>query len=120
MHDPLTAAEYAAIAETMSFPANAFINGSFRPAASGKTFKTLNPATGKVLAALAACEAADVDFAVAEGNALHLVVRRILVLGPRLLVGLRVVGRRRRLAHRLLGVVADAADGRDALNGKDM
>jgi hypothetical protein len=66
MHDPLTAAEYAAIAETMSFPANAFINGSFRPAASGKTFRTLNPATGKVLAEVAACDAVDVDLAVAK------------------------------------------------------
>jgi gamma-glutamyl-gamma-aminobutyraldehyde dehydrogenase len=47
MHDLLTAAEYAAIAKTMSFPANAFINGSFRPAASGRTFKTFNPATGQ-------------------------------------------------------------------------
>jgi 4-(gamma-glutamylamino)butanal dehydrogenase len=68
MHDPLTAAEYAAIAETMSFPANAFINGSFRPAASGKTFRTLNPATGKVLAEVAACDAVDVDLAVAKAK----------------------------------------------------
>jgi gamma-glutamyl-gamma-aminobutyraldehyde dehydrogenase len=68
MNDVLTAAEYAAIAETLSFPANAFINGSFRPAASGKTFKTLNPATGKVLAEVAACEAVDVDLAVAKAK----------------------------------------------------
>jgi len=68
MHDVLTAAEYAAIAETLTFPSNAFINGAFRPAMSGKTFKTLNPATGKVLAEVAACEAADVDYAVEKAK----------------------------------------------------
>ncbi len=68
MHDVLTAAEYAAIAETLTFPSNAFINGAFRPAMSGKTFKTLNPATGKALAEVAACEAADVDYAVEKAK----------------------------------------------------
>ena len=64
MHDLLTAAEYAAIAETVAFPANAFVDGAFRPAASGRTFQTINPATGRLLANVAACDAADVDFAV--------------------------------------------------------
>ena len=68
MHDPLTAAEYAAIAETMSFPANAFIDGSLSAGGIGQDFKTTNPATGKVLAEVAACEAADVDFAVAKAQ----------------------------------------------------
>jgi gamma-glutamyl-gamma-aminobutyraldehyde dehydrogenase len=68
MNDLLTAAEYAAIAETLSFSGNAFIDGAFRPAASGKTFPTLNPATGKVLTEVAACDAADVDFAVAKAK----------------------------------------------------
>ncbi|MEK1850879.1 MAG: aldehyde dehydrogenase [Phyllobacterium sp.] len=68
MNDLLTAAEYAAIAKMMSFPENAFINGSFRPATSGKTFETVNPATGEVLAKVAACDAADVDFAVAKAK----------------------------------------------------
>lgn len=68
MHDVLTAAEYAAIAETMSFPSNAFIDGAFRPSASGKTFKTSNPATGKVLTEVAACDAADVDYAVEKAK----------------------------------------------------
>lgn len=68
MHDLLTAAEYRAIAETLTFSGNAFIDGAFCPAASGKTFPTVNPATGKTLAEVAACDAADVDFAVAKAK----------------------------------------------------
>lgn len=66
MHDVLTAADYAAIAETISYPSNAFVNGAFRPAASGRTFETVNPATRKVLTEIAACGAEDVDYAVAK------------------------------------------------------
>lgn len=68
MHDLLTAAEYRAIAETLTVSGNAFIDGAFRPAASGKTFPTVNPATGETLAEVAACDAADVDFAVAKAK----------------------------------------------------
>lgn len=68
MHDLLTAAEYAAIAETLSFSGAAFIDGAFRPAASGKTFPTVNPATGKTLAEVAACDVEDVDLAVAKAK----------------------------------------------------
>jgi acyl-CoA reductase-like NAD-dependent aldehyde dehydrogenase len=41
-----------------------FINGKFVDAVSGKTFATLNPATGEVLAHVAEADAADVDIAV--------------------------------------------------------
>ncbi|PHP64643.1 aldehyde dehydrogenase [Zhengella mangrovi] len=68
MGDLLTTGEYKAIAATLAFPTQAFINGGFRPAASGKTFDTINPATGDVLAKVAACGAADVDFAVAKAR----------------------------------------------------
>jgi gamma-glutamyl-gamma-aminobutyraldehyde dehydrogenase len=68
MHDLLTAAEYAALASSVSCPSNAFIDGAFRPAASGKTFASVNPATGKVLTQIAACDAADVDLAVAKAK----------------------------------------------------
>jgi gamma-glutamyl-gamma-aminobutyraldehyde dehydrogenase len=68
MHDLLTAAEYAAIAKSMSYPSNAFVDGAFRPAQSGKTFKTTNPATGEVLTEIAACDATDVDNAVAKAK----------------------------------------------------
>ncbi|TIN51203.1 MAG: aldehyde dehydrogenase, partial [Mesorhizobium sp.] len=53
MHEPLTAAEYKALAAEIQFPTNAFIDGGFRPAKSGKTFRTTNPATGEVLADIA-------------------------------------------------------------------
>lgn len=68
MSDLLTAEEYAALAKTVSLPQNAFINGSFRPAISGRTFKTMNPATGEQLTEVAACDAADVDYAVSKAK----------------------------------------------------
>ncbi|MEB2846333.1 aldehyde dehydrogenase family protein [Rhizobiales bacterium RZME27] len=69
MHDPLTAGEYKAIAASLQFPANAFIDGAFRPAGSGKTFASTNPATGDLLADIAACDASDVDYAVTKARA---------------------------------------------------
>lgn len=68
MHEPLTAAEYRAIAADLQFPTNAFVNGAFRPANSAKTFKTKNPATGETLAKIAACDSTDVDFAVQKAR----------------------------------------------------
>jgi gamma-glutamyl-gamma-aminobutyraldehyde dehydrogenase len=68
MSDLLTTEEYKAIAAGLSFPTQAFIDGHFRPALSGKTFDTLNPATGQVLAKVAACDAADVDLAVTKAR----------------------------------------------------
>ncbi|MBW9116054.1 aldehyde dehydrogenase [Rhizobium cauense] len=68
MHEPLTAAEYKAIAAEIQLPTNAFIDGSFRPAISGKTFTSVNPATGEALAAITACDASDVDYAVAKAK----------------------------------------------------
>lgn len=64
----LTTEEYKAIAAGLSFPAQAFIDGAFRPAISGKTFDTLNPATGAALAKVAACGPEDVDFAVQKAR----------------------------------------------------
>lgn len=68
MSDLLTHAEYHALASTMDLPTGAFIDGSFRPAIAGATFETVNPATGAVLANVAACAAADVDFAVEKAR----------------------------------------------------
>ena len=68
MHEPLTAAEYKAIAAGLGLPTNAFIDGSFRPANSGKTFETINPATGELLANIAACDVSDVDYAVLKAR----------------------------------------------------
>ncbi|UWR78365.1 aldehyde dehydrogenase (plasmid) [Phaeobacter inhibens] len=66
--DLLTQDEYRAIAANLSLPTSAFIDGTFRPAASGQTFTTVNPATGEALAEIAACGAEDVDFAVAKAR----------------------------------------------------
>ena len=68
MSDLLTTEEYKAIARGLTFPTQAFIDGSFRPAINGKTFDTVNPATGEVLARVAACNAADVDLAVQKAR----------------------------------------------------
>ncbi|MFJ8793490.1 aldehyde dehydrogenase [Streptomyces sp. NPDC102462] len=43
---------------------NAFIDGARRPALSGRTFSTVNPATDTTIAQVARCEAPDVDDAV--------------------------------------------------------
>ena len=64
----LTQDEYKSIAANLTLPAAAFIDGKFCPAASGKTFETVNPATGEKLADIAACGAEDVDFAVEKAR----------------------------------------------------
>ncbi len=66
--DLLTTEEYKSIAANMTLPTNAYIDGGFRPAASGKTFTTINPATGEALADIAACDAEDVNFAVEKAR----------------------------------------------------
>ena len=68
MTDLLTTEEYEAIAAQLTPPTQAFINGGFRSAISGKTFDTVNPATGTVLAKVAACGSEDVDLAVAKAR----------------------------------------------------
>jgi gamma-glutamyl-gamma-aminobutyraldehyde dehydrogenase len=52
------------IPATPTFRTRAFIDGAFRDAESGATFSTENPATGRVLAEVAAGDAADIDAAV--------------------------------------------------------
>lgn len=68
MADLLTHEEYQALAASLDLPQNAFIDGTSRPAISGKTFETTNPATGQVLGTIAACSAEDVDFAVSKAR----------------------------------------------------
>ncbi|WP_349775083.1 aldehyde dehydrogenase family protein [Frigidibacter sp. SD6-1] len=68
MTDLLTHEEYRSRAAAMDLPQNAWIDGGYRPAISGKTFDTVNPATGAVLGTVAACDAADVDLAVAKAH----------------------------------------------------
>ena len=64
----LTKDEYKAIAGDLALPTAAFVDGGYRAAASGKTFTTVNPATGEALAEIAACGAEDVDFAVSKAR----------------------------------------------------
>ncbi|MEX0276163.1 MAG: aldehyde dehydrogenase [Ruegeria sp.] len=64
----LTQDEYKSIAAGLDLPTGAFIDGSFRPALSGKTFTSTNPATGETLTEIAACGADDVDFAVEKAR----------------------------------------------------
>lgn len=66
--DLLTQEEYRAIADGMTLPTNAFIDGGYRPAISGDTFASVNPATGAPLADIAACGPADVDLAVSKAR----------------------------------------------------
>jgi gamma-glutamyl-gamma-aminobutyraldehyde dehydrogenase len=68
MDDLLTTEEYKAIAADLMLPTQAFVDGSFRAAKSGATFDSVNPATGDVIAQVAACDAEDVDFAVEKAR----------------------------------------------------
>ncbi len=68
MSDVLTFDEYKAIASSLDYPTSAFINGRFQSAKSGKTFDTINPATGEILAKLAACNSEDIDLAVSKAR----------------------------------------------------
>ncbi|MFO7276848.1 MAG: aldehyde dehydrogenase [Pseudomonadota bacterium] len=56
-------------AESLDIRSRAFIDGRYVDAASGATFDCLNPANGKLLARVAACDAPDVDRAVAAARA---------------------------------------------------
>lgn len=55
-------------ADSISFRGKAFIDGAFVDAISGKTFNSINPATGEVLTAVAECDSADIDVAVSAGR----------------------------------------------------
>jgi gamma-glutamyl-gamma-aminobutyraldehyde dehydrogenase len=64
----LTQDEYKSIAANLALPTGAFIDGKYCPAISGKTFESVNPATGEKLADIAACGAEDVDLAVEKAR----------------------------------------------------
>ncbi|WP_342704966.1 aldehyde dehydrogenase [Burkholderia arboris] len=68
MADLLSASEYAALAADLRFPTGPFIDGAFRASSTGDAFATVNPATDAVLAHIGACNAADVDIAVANAK----------------------------------------------------
>lgn len=64
----LTKDEYAAIAADLTLPDAGFVDGAFRPAVSGETFETVNPATGESLGRIASYGPQDVDFAVQKAR----------------------------------------------------
>ena len=64
----LDLSHYRSVAGALRAPSQAFIDGSFRDAASGSVFETLNPATGEAIGAVASCDGADVDRAVAAAR----------------------------------------------------
>ncbi len=59
-----TTQEIQAALDKLSLKTQAFIDGRYVDAADGQTFSTENPATGKLLAEIAACGAEDVERAV--------------------------------------------------------
>ncbi len=56
-------------ATALQFRTQAFIDGHFVDALSGKTFATIDPATGAEIAQIAECYAADIDRAVKAARA---------------------------------------------------
>jgi acyl-CoA reductase-like NAD-dependent aldehyde dehydrogenase len=63
-----SASDYKTIASRLKLPTQAFIDGDWHPAASGKVFETGNPATGEILGLVAHCDTGDVDRAVAAAR----------------------------------------------------
>jgi gamma-glutamyl-gamma-aminobutyraldehyde dehydrogenase len=61
---PLESQALQAARKNLVFRTQAFIDGRFVPAASGRTYTSLNPATGQPLAEIASCDSVDVDAAV--------------------------------------------------------
>ncbi len=59
---------YTDLAKSLKLPTGAFIDGEFVAAASGAIFETRNPYTGELIATLPACDAVDVDRAVAAAR----------------------------------------------------
>ncbi|MGA0564360.1 aldehyde dehydrogenase [Ancylobacter sp. VNQ12] len=61
--------DWHARAAALALNGQAFIGGRYVGALSGKTFDSVNPATGKVLTPIAACDSEDVDQAVRVARA---------------------------------------------------
>ena len=68
MAEMLSAEDWKREATHLHFRNQAFIDGKYVPAASGKTFDCVNPATGQLLTKVAACDKEDVDRAVAAAR----------------------------------------------------
>ena len=64
----LTLQDWTARAAAIAPEGQAFIAGDFAPAAEGKTYVNINPATGAVLNQVADCSSSDVDRAVSTAR----------------------------------------------------
>ena len=67
--EPTTLEQWTHLAGNLQLRTGVFIDGGFRAAASGATFDSINPATGEVLASVAAADEVDVDAAVVAARA---------------------------------------------------
>ena len=67
--EPTTLADWTGLAGEVQPRTGIYIDGGFRAAASGATFDSVNPATGELIAAVAAADAVDVDAAVVAARA---------------------------------------------------
>lgn len=63
-----TQEDWLSRAAALRLRSQAFIDGKFVDAASGKVFDTVNPATGAILTSVSECDAVDVDRAVAAAR----------------------------------------------------
>ena len=61
MTTPKTRDDWQKLADALSFRHQAFIDGRYVDAASGKTFDCLSPIDGRVLAKVAECGAEDIN-----------------------------------------------------------
>ncbi|MGY1809278.1 aldehyde dehydrogenase [Blastococcus sp. SYSU D00669] len=64
----MTDRDWHALARAVEPRTDAFVDGAYVPAADGDRFASVNPATGEVLAKVAACGTEDVDRAVAAAR----------------------------------------------------
>ena len=65
----ITDTNWHELSKTITLETRAFIDGTFQPAISGRTFQRINPATGQKLADISACDLEDINLAVAAARA---------------------------------------------------
>jgi gamma-glutamyl-gamma-aminobutyraldehyde dehydrogenase len=68
MTSDLSRVDWESRRESLNFPSRPFIGGAAVEAQSEKSFKTIDPASGSTLVEVAACDASDVDRAVASAR----------------------------------------------------
>jgi len=102
-------ADWHAYAARLTIRDQAFIDGEFTASRSGQTLPTIDPATGTIIADVAACSQADVDRAVTAA-------RRSFDDGR---WSRSASAERRRVLLRLAGLIEDHADEFAVLDSRD-